>query len=604
MALRSTCPNRSVLRTAFGSIAAACLAVVLCSITPHTANAAEKVILVLDSSGSMAGRIKGVRKIDIARGAISDLLATLGPKIELGLMAYGHRRKGDCSDIETLSDVARPNTGQIMRAVKTLRPVGKTPLGDSVLQAARKLNFTEDKATVIVVSDGKENCGVDPCKLGSKLKSQGINFKTHVIGFNLSRGEDAGLRCLARNTGGMYVEAKDAPALKKALQVTVKQVTVAPSPKPKPKPAAALTGVKIRALIKEGGLEWTGQLGITLYGPPQGLEGKRKKIASAWRKKSGHVLKGVKAGKYLLEVLLADHRHIKKSREITVPQGAGLTETVVLNIGQVRFDYSLSEGGKPFSWQAGWNVLEPKANFEGKRKRLVNFWRKKSGTVFWLPAGKWLIGGVLADARYMKTSKTIEVVPGGAERHTFNFNGGLVRFDAKLSEESQPFKGSLAWKVLGKPKGLEGKRPTIASFWRKKSGSIFVLPAGEWQLFGELPDHRHVRLTTKIAINPGSEELHVFNFKAGTVRFDATVEGKKVDNQLGIEVLSGKADLSGKRKKIASFWRKKSGHITILPAGDYVLSARLADVKNVKGNTGFSVAPGDEKAVAVDLKKN
>ena len=68
--------------------------------------------------------------------------------------------------------------------------------------------------------------------------------------------------------------------------------------------------------------------------------------------------------------------------------------------------------------------------------------------------------------------------------------------------------------------------------------------------------------------------------------------------------MSGKADLSGKRKKVASFWRKKSGHITVLPAGDYVLSGLLADAKNVNGTVQFSVAPGDEKPVAIDLKKN
>ena len=98
-------------------------------------------------------------------------------------------------------------------------------------------------------------------------------------------------------------------------------------------------------------------------------------------------------------------------------------------------------------------------------------------------------------------------VPGGAERHAFNFNGGLVRFDAKLSEESGSYKGGLGWQILGKPKGLDGKRPKIANFWRKKSGSIFVLPAGDWDLFGELADHRHVRLNSKISVAPGSEEL-------------------------------------------------------------------------------------------------
>jgi Ca-activated chloride channel family protein len=61
-----------------------------------------KSIIVLDASGSMWGQINGEAKIDIAKRVVSDLLSTLDPSLELGLVAYGHRRKGDCTDIESL----------------------------------------------------------------------------------------------------------------------------------------------------------------------------------------------------------------------------------------------------------------------------------------------------------------------------------------------------------------------------------------------------------------------------------------------------------------------------------------------------------------------
>jgi Ca-activated chloride channel family protein len=59
-------------------------------------------ILVLDASGSMWGQIDGVTKIEIAQGVVSDLLRTLPETQSIGLTAYGHRTKGDCTDIETL----------------------------------------------------------------------------------------------------------------------------------------------------------------------------------------------------------------------------------------------------------------------------------------------------------------------------------------------------------------------------------------------------------------------------------------------------------------------------------------------------------------------
>ena len=63
-------------------------------------------------------------------------------------------------------------------------------------------------------------------------------------------------------------------------------------------------------------------------------------------------MKGVKPGRYWLQMVLVNHRHITMSREINVGN-AGQTEDFILNIGQVKFDYSLSEGGKPFTWKSG-----------------------------------------------------------------------------------------------------------------------------------------------------------------------------------------------------------------------------------------------------------
>jgi len=582
-------------------IRAVAASTMLCVIASTSASASEKVILVLDASGSMAGKIGGERKIDIAKDAVDNLLRSIPRGTNIGLIAYGHRRKNDCSDIQMIAPIGTPGRASMRSAIDRLRPVGKTPLGKSVLNAANKLNFTEEKATVILVSDGRENCGVDPCQLGRALKKQGIDFRTHVIGFNLRRGQDAGLRCLAKTTGGLYVEAKDAPALNRALEVTIKKVAK-PEPAPKPEPKLA-PGLKLRVLVKDGGPEFKGDLGVTIYGQPEGLDAKRKKITHIWRKRSGYIFKGLKPGKYLMSVVLPDHRHITSQRELVVSETGVQVEDVVLNIGQVRFDYSLSEGGKPFTGDVGWDVLDLKKDFSGKRKKIAHFWRKKSGNTFWLPAGKWRVNGLLVDARYMRASKTIEVTAGGAERHAFNFNGGLVRLDAKLSNEGKAFKGDLGWTVYGKPQGLEGKRAKIAHFWRKRSGNIFVLPAGEWTLHGMLVDNRHLQISAPDIEETNSEELHALNFNAGVVRFDVTVGGQPTGDQIGLDVFSTKQDLSGNRKKIAHFWRKKSGYIAVLPAGDYLLRGLLVDQRKTVGSSEIKVEAGDEKPVTLDLIK-
>ena len=85
------------------------------------------------------------------------------PEDELGLVAYGHREKGSCKDIEVLREPGSLDSGSYMQSVRALSPKGKTPMTDAVRQAAEALKFTEKQATVILVSDGIETCDADPC---------------------------------------------------------------------------------------------------------------------------------------------------------------------------------------------------------------------------------------------------------------------------------------------------------------------------------------------------------------------------------------------------------------------------------------------------------
>ena len=78
---------------------------------------------------------------------------------------------------------------------------------------------------------------------------------------------------------------------------------------------------------------------------------------------------------------------------------------------------------------------------------------------------------------------------------------------------------------------------------------------------------------------------------------------KPTGDELGLSVLGLKKDLAGKRKQVANFWRVKSGYITFLPAGNYLVQGLLADQKEMKGEITLEVKPGDEQAIAIDLTR-
>ena len=220
--------------------------------SPSAAQAtAPSTVMVLDVSNSMWGQIDGVSKIEIAREVIADLMKDWNPATDLGLVAYGHRREGDCGDIETVIPVGPVETQSFVETVNSLVPRGKTPLTDAVRQAAEILNYRDVPATVILVSDGIESCQADPCALAADLEKAGINFTAHVVGFDVKKAADqAQLSCIAENTGGEFLTASTADELLSAMQ------TVSTGPTP--------PLITLEALMEEGGapiadpdLRWT-----------------------------------------------------------------------------------------------------------------------------------------------------------------------------------------------------------------------------------------------------------------------------------------------------------------------------------------------------------
>lgn len=209
---------------------------------------AEDVMVVYDASGSMWGQIDGVTKIEIAREAVGDLLTTWPENLNLGLVAYGHRQEGACSDIETVVPVGPVDRNAFRHVIDSINPLGRTPLSAAVQRAAEELTWRDAPATVVLISDGIENCQADPCALSAQLAEQGLAFTTHVIGFDLATDEHQHLACIAENTGGMFLPAQDAAELAAAVQqvgVAIAEADSQSPPAPDQEPEPELYEVSI-----------------------------------------------------------------------------------------------------------------------------------------------------------------------------------------------------------------------------------------------------------------------------------------------------------------------------------------------------------------------
>ena len=214
------------------------LSFALLAVTPPTASATDDVMIVYDGSNSMWGQIEGVPKIEIAREAMADLVESWPQSTNLGLMAYGHRRAGDCADIELMVKPGSVDKNAFLQIVNAITPRGRTPLTAAVAQAAEFLSYRDNPATVVLVSDGVETCQADPCALAAQLERQGVAFTAHVIGFDLSSEEHEQLACIAENTGGIFVPAENAGELRAAMTQVQKVIesdrVVEPEPAAEP----------------------------------------------------------------------------------------------------------------------------------------------------------------------------------------------------------------------------------------------------------------------------------------------------------------------------------------------------------------------------------
>ncbi|MEZ5537259.1 MAG: VWA domain-containing protein [Thiolinea sp.] len=192
-----------------------------------SAEESENAVIVFDASGSMWGRVEGDKpKIQVAREVMGNVLDGWVENINLGIIAYGHREKGNCNDIEVIAPIDSFDKDSLLKKINALNPKGKTPISASLQKAADELRYKEEVATIILISDGEETCSADPCVVAKQLEEEGINFTTHVIGFDIENNDQAAsqLKCIAENTGGQFHRAEDAGELKVAIEEAAKKL--------------------------------------------------------------------------------------------------------------------------------------------------------------------------------------------------------------------------------------------------------------------------------------------------------------------------------------------------------------------------------------------
>ncbi|TPI14266.1 MULTISPECIES: VWA domain-containing protein [unclassified Mesorhizobium] len=526
--------------------------------------AANKVIIILDASGSMWAQIDGKPKLEIARESLRTVLQSVPADDEIGFMAYGHRTKGSCDDIELIVPPQAGSASAISSAADSMKFLGKTPLTAAVKQAAGALKYTEDKATVVLITDGLETCGGDPCALGKELKESGVDFTADVVGFGLTADEGKKIACLAENTGGKYIQASDEKALQEALVETV----AAPAPAPEPAPAPAPTAAEIdynlvpKAPLKEGGEAPKSDVYFEIFkDDAKGVGGEH--VDYGYNTVKFHLA----AGNY---IVVATSGAARAEQKVSLTADKAAEPALNLNAAEISI-HARPAPGADIDRGAQISIAYPGGTSD------ANFGEVR----YVVPTGETKVSVRLGAG---EASETMQLVAGQVVDKDMIVGVGKAKANAFYTQGGEKTGADVSWKVYKAAKKLDGTRDQVT--YAYGPDSQFDLPPGDYVMG---VDVQAVSTEQPFSVTVGQMTDVNVTLNAGVVAVDAPGAD-------GFKIFEAKKNIQGERKQATYAYGEKMQ--TTLAAGDYVLVTNFTTDKADK-ETPFTIKAGERNELTV-----
>ncbi len=185
----------------------------------------SRILFVLDGSGSMKQEWNGKTKFETAKELLFKMIDSVerkNPNVEFAVRVFGYqypREQRNCLDTRLLIPFAKNNGSKINSALGNISPKGMSPIAYSIEQGTK--DFPADVKSLnslILITDGEENCAGDPCQASKELVSKRISLKPFIIGLNVDSASYKKFNCI-----GTFYDAKDEPSLYKTVGVIIRQ---------------------------------------------------------------------------------------------------------------------------------------------------------------------------------------------------------------------------------------------------------------------------------------------------------------------------------------------------------------------------------------------
>ena len=211
----------------------------------------DTIEIVMDFSGSMSNWITAAKR------SMASIIAQIPSTTKVGFRVFGHDSngsnptsihtlqdvkkiikngnkftvvteknpvgtiKGACSATKQVSPIISANSNSILAGMNSVDIGGATPLVYALDRAAYQDFANLDTVTpkkIILITDGGENCGGDPCAFARALMKKRSDIHIDVV---LASSYSKSLSCLATTTGGHLYNVNNLSDFSKTLTKTI-----------------------------------------------------------------------------------------------------------------------------------------------------------------------------------------------------------------------------------------------------------------------------------------------------------------------------------------------------------------------------------------------
>lgn len=542
------------------------------------------VLLLIDASGSMNGLMGTDPKIAIVKDIFHDLTrhwsSPKDPPLQLALRVFGSKyplEANQCDDSELLAPFGKNSLKVMEEKIAKLEAKGANPLAFALKKAKEDLAGVSDDRVILLLTDGKDTCGEDPCATAKQLYEES-KIITHVVAFDIA-GEDEGmLKCIAEVSRGRFFLARTKEELASAMDEA----------------AASTIPYNLRLKILVGGTPLPSQ--ITVY------KANTQQVVKK-EKSFGIELMRLDPSAYDIHVSYEDS--IEQTKPSKFLKGVELTKQGKIE-QEIRFELASvtlsahDSSGKPASTEYSFykeGSQTPSARFQSDGVETTLFLTPGSYTLVAhknQPAGEEM---VLSEKNF-----ALSVQQGALKDFAFQKGALFLK-----GETSQKMPVVLLYKVTkaGKPDEIvaEGEVEKAGGKIELVPGSYDIQVEGKDESFPSNPRGK----VENVGVEGGGVMEKTVTLIVGTLEIKATKAGGEAAPSEITLVEAGKTEaLASGRQAVAKVEAKEGKATLLVPPGKYDVKATLISPFYKQGPQAEQkgVAVAQDKTASVQLQYN